>query len=636
MPIRLPRPIPIGPIPLPTVPPPIDGLGSNSNYILYSDCNAIRDLSVTIHLTQDLVWQSSSGDAKGFSFQLNAYSPIKQLSAWQQYVITLKDENLQGAIDNWPVTGPALINERVNLTSLPNLGIPAEYELEISLNNDDKGTINGVTFVVTDVGITPAAGSSVTGYVDPDEGQHVNFIGTDGHIHELFIRPGEKWIHNDLMQLSGNSTPPISGSPLAGYARSDGDQHVFFVGIDGHVHELHIEPNGSWENNDLTHLSVNNIGPAPRSALAAYWGPDGGQHVDFIGTDGHVRELYLAPGAQWVNNDLIKLSHSRFLPASGTPLTGYWGDNNGQHVNYIATDGHVHELYIHPGAQWIDNDLIQLSGNGTPPAPGSPLTAYPGPDRSQHVNFIGTDGHVHELYIHPDAQWINNDLIRLSGNGVAPAPGTSLHGYWGPDYGQHVNFIGLDGHVRELYNHPGEQWVNNDLTLLSQTSVTPASTTHLTGYWGPNDGQQVNYIGSDGHLHELSIHPDAHWIDNDLNHFELARQTQSLTGLSANKLSPITAFELNIVGPENSEETVFSSGAGTITYTATTPLTVLTYEPSCTESDYITAETANTSYGPMFPGPSQALVQYFYLTTAARTIRKKGRHPGHVRTAFAK
>jgi hypothetical protein len=38
----------------------------------------------------------------------------------------------------------------------------------------------------------------------------------------------------------------------------------------------------------------------------------------------------------------------------------------------------------------------------------------------------------------------------------------------------------------------------------------------------------------------------------------------------------------------------------------------------------------------MFPGPSQALVQYFYLTTAARTIRKKGRHPGHVRTAFAK
>jgi hypothetical protein len=32
-----------------------------------------------------------------------------------------------------------------------------------------------------------------------------------------------------------------------------------------------------------------------------------------------------------------------------------------QHVNFIGLDGHVHELYILPGAGWVDNDLTQLA-----------------------------------------------------------------------------------------------------------------------------------------------------------------------------------------------------------------------------------------------------------------------------------
>jgi hypothetical protein len=47
---------------------------------------------------------------------------------------------------------------------------------------------------------------------------------------------------------------------------------------------------------------------------------------------------------------------------------------------------------------------------------------------------------------------VNNDLSQSAG-GVPPAPGTALHGYWGSDGSQHVNFIGTDGHVHELYIH---------------------------------------------------------------------------------------------------------------------------------------------------------------------------------------
>jgi hypothetical protein len=191
-----------------------------------------------------------------------------------------------------------------------------------------------------------------------------------------------------------------------------------------------------------------------------------------------------------------------------------------------------------------------------------------------------------------------------------------------------VNFIGLDGHVRELYLHPGVQWVNNDLTMLSGNGVAPTRGSALDGYVGPDDGQHVNFIGLDGHLHELYIHPHAQWIDTDLNSFQLAKVTHSLLGAPAKNLAPISAFELNLVGRASGESTVFSSGGGTFTYSASTPLTVLNAEPTCTESNYFTGEKANSVYGPMDSGPSDSLVQYFSIGTEMPKARKGRPSPG--------
>jgi hypothetical protein len=69
-------------------------------------------------------------------------------------------------------------------------------------------------------------------------------------------------------------------------------------------------------------------------------------------------------------------------------------------VDFVDANGHVHELYIHPRANWVDNDLTQMSG-GVSAAAGSSLVGYWGSDSSQHVDFVDANGHVHELYIHP-------------------------------------------------------------------------------------------------------------------------------------------------------------------------------------------------------------------------------------------
>jgi hypothetical protein len=135
-----------------TVSAPAAGLGSDSNYILYSNCSPLINLSVTITVTEDLVWQSTSGTApteNGFGFQLNAYSPTGSQCDWQQYIIALLGTELTGWADNWASSGQ-LLNQMVDLTPLPNVTIPAGYSLQISLANDNDGNVVAATYVVVD------------------------------------------------------------------------------------------------------------------------------------------------------------------------------------------------------------------------------------------------------------------------------------------------------------------------------------------------------------------------------------------------------------------------------------------------------------------------------------------------------
>ena len=105
--------------------------------------------------------------------------------------------------------------------------------------------------------------------------------------------------------------------------------------------------------------------------------------------------------------------------------------------------------------------------------------------------------------------------------------------------------------------------------------------------------------------------------------------TSLLTGIgvmqggNASDLAPIVAFELNLVGPENSEGAVLSSGAGTFTYTATTPLTALVSEPPCAESTDFTRETANSEYGALPAQASTSLTQSFSVSLTAAAMRRK-------------
>jgi Peptidase A4 family len=440
----------------------------------------------------------------------------------------------------------------------------------------------------------------------------VNFIGVDGLLHELYIRPGQaQWSDNSLTDLGGGQDPPVAGSALSGYWGSGNGQHVSFIGADGHVREMYKNPEVGWQNDDVTAFAGGGTLPATGTALDSYWGSNGTQHVNFIDTDGHLREMYTdtslgrsgqitfinvfteqffsitlgsppsasqngntaewimecndggIPGASlpaftpvfftraicsgpdgatgqagaasvfticgfgatltatalgpneatifyigptnWTENDLTNLANAT-APAPGTSLHSYAGTDGSQHGNFIGVDGLVHELYVRPGqAQWSDNPLTTMAG-ATKPAPGTALDGYWGSDSSQHVNFIGVDGLLHELYIRPgQAQWKDNPLTTLSGNPITPVTGSALSAYWRGDSSQHVNFIGIDAHVHEMYNNPETgHWQDNDLTgFAGSTGTPPAAGAALDSYWGIDGTQHVNFIGADGHVHEI-------------------------------------------------------------------------------------------------------------------------------------
>jgi hypothetical protein len=313
----------------------------------------------------------------------------------------------------------------------------------------------------------PLPQSGLTGYWRPPvDVQVLYFAANDyNHVFQLALGTGDpNWVSTDVTSAADGLVPVAGRALSAFWDNTTHEPNVFLVGSGQHVVHLTSGNISGWIQEDLT-MQAKAVLAQPNTALDAYAGTDETYHVNYIGNDGHVHELYFVPKHAWVDNDLTQLA-AAVAPNPDTALDGYWGSDDSQHVNYIGNDGHVHELYIAPGRGWVDNDLTKLA-DAVAPNVGSALSGYWGSDNSQHVNFFGADGHVHELYIAPGGGWVDNDLTALAG-AVAPIVGDrALHSYWGNGSSQHVSFVGVDGDLHQLSIQPGTGWADSDLTQIA-------------------------------------------------------------------------------------------------------------------------------------------------------------------------
>jgi hypothetical protein len=196
----------------------------------------------------------------------------------------------------------------------------------------------------------PDAEVGPTGYMfDAQDTQHIVYVdlSIEAHVQELW-RDINGWHLHDLSAATG--APPAGYAPLSGYVfDAQGTQHVVYLGTDLHIHELRWDTHG-WHHHDLTAATG-----APTPAQTVGSGPagyvfdaQGTQHVVYTAGDSHVHELWRDING-WHHHDLSAATGAP--PANSNQFTGpagYVFDAQGtQHVIYIGEypDLHVYELW---------------------------------------------------------------------------------------------------------------------------------------------------------------------------------------------------------------------------------------------------------------------------------------------------
>lgn len=312
-----------------------------------------------------------------------------------------------------------------------------------------------------------------------------------------------------------NLTTATAGTPLAvhqptAWLFAQFTRHVVFQGFtftggdDGQLYELYCSESDDWNVKNL--VSEADGALVATSADGYIWAHQGSQHVVYQGLrfDGHVHELWYTQDDGWNANDLTNAAQA---PLTLSQPHGYETYYDGtQRVVYQARGGgHIHEM-SNAGNGWHDLDLTAATG-APPCAPDAAPTGYSFEAQgTAHVLVRAQNGHILEFW-RDAAAWHWGDLTAVTG---APAAGDAetVHGYvFRGEGGQHVDYVGVDHHVHELWWLAGA-WHHNDLTVATGATApgptaSPAGYAFEAGLFQPVATQHVLYTGTDTLVHEL-------------------------------------------------------------------------------------------------------------------------------------
>lgn len=250
------------------------------------------------------------------------------------------------------------------------------------------------------------------------------------------------------------------------------------------------------------------------------WESDSSQHFVYRSADGHIHEIWSAQGknTRWEDGDLSRAAEAESggrkgrAPDAASGLTGYaWEGNSSQHIDYRGADGHIHEIWGSvKNNRWSGWKYFDVTRDAKAPnAAGAPCSYAWEQDSSQHIVYRSADGHIHELWGRAtNGQWSGWQHVDLTQAAGAPAAASDPAGYIQDDNSSHhVVYRGTDGHIHELWRcidgSGQEEWQHIDLTV--EAGGAPAAAGDPMGYvWeGDDSSQHVVYRGVDGHIHEL-------------------------------------------------------------------------------------------------------------------------------------
>src|SRR6266567_3703895 len=183
--------------------------------------------------------------------------------------------------------------------------------------------------------------------------KQVVYVSQDHHVHEFFVGMGGRWEHADLTTLAG--APPASSRFITGYAWPESStKQVAYLSMDGHIHELWVQPEGRWQHADVSAITG---APPARLVTAGYsWSEGHSKQVVFIGDDDHIHELFVEAGKTWQRVDLTQQANAPTTPV--VAIDGFaWSAGEAKQVAYVGDDRQIRELWFPKGGKWTYTDL---------------------------------------------------------------------------------------------------------------------------------------------------------------------------------------------------------------------------------------------------------------------------------------
>jgi len=217
------------------------------------------------------------------------------------------------------------------------------------------------------------------------------------------------WIAVDLTVESKTlpSTICLRYAPHGHVFERQGTRHVNYITEDGHLHEMWLD-SGGWHHSDFTTSEG-----APVAKVLTPWSyafeTQYTQHVDYLGTDKHIHEMWWDTDG-WHHNDLTE--NAQGVAAAGAPTGFVFSADNTQHVFYTSADFHIHEL-VWSNGQWTDQDLTGSFG-GPAVSNQSPRLAAVVLNQMKFLFFLSSDGHVWAMQA-ANGSWRPVDITAAAG-----------------------------------------------------------------------------------------------------------------------------------------------------------------------------------------------------------------------------
>lgn len=296
----------------------------------------------------------------------------------------------------------------------PSMFLPPHTQLPVALHRGADGHVHSIYWTPGGAGsdrlsatahAPRAAGDAIpVGHYTPaTDTTHVIYRGSDRQIHTLY------WVGQQVVRYDGPTTTDgallAKGNP-ASYVDTDHLKYIIaYRGDDDHIHSLYWSGASPFGHDNLSYVAG---APPAAGDPVAYYIPTHAYGVNFANAAYFVNQVtYRSVYGDlielwWVGEERVQYGNLTQLSngpkANSDPYAYYDPASNTKHVIYYAADGHLHELWWHPGTTQPKDIDITLESLAAPAAKARPY-AYvtPNPTR-HHVVYRGTDNQIHEIH----------------------------------------------------------------------------------------------------------------------------------------------------------------------------------------------------------------------------------------------